>query len=65
MAADGDGIRYGMVGRNGVGKSTLLKGIAYGEIPMNTGLQVLVIEQEVPVCLRAACGLCIDESAVY
>merc|ERR1740130_274925 len=39
--------RYGMVGRNGVGKSTLLKGIAYGEIPMNTGLQVLVIEQEV------------------
>lgn len=41
------GRRYGIIGRNGVGKSSLLKAIARGDVPTPDGLQILYVEQEV------------------
>ncbi|KDD75994.1 hypothetical protein H632_c403p0 [Helicosporidium sp. ATCC 50920] len=39
--------RYGLVGPNGKGKSTLLRLIARRQIPVPSGLDVLLVEQEV------------------
>eukprot|EP01063_Lacrimia_lanifica_P008337 TRINITY_DN153_c0_g2_i1.p1 TRINITY_DN153_c0_g2~~TRINITY_DN153_c0_g2_i1.p1 ORF type:complete len:731 (+),score=350.66 TRINITY_DN153_c0_g2_i1:42-2234(+) len=42
------GHRYGLIGRNGVGKTTLLRHISEGELPgISPFLQILHIEQEV------------------
>lgn len=41
------GRRYGLVGRNGIGKSTLLRAIAYGELRVPSHLKILHVEQEV------------------
>eukprot|EP00741_Cyanophora_paradoxa_P012862 tig00020629_g12419.t1 len=41
------GRRYGIVGRNGVGKSTLMRAVANREVAVPKHLQVLYIEQEV------------------
>ncbi|WJX70358.1 ABC transporter F member 4 [Trifolium repens] len=41
------GNRYGLVGPNGMGKSTLLKHIAWREIPVPQNIDVLLVEQEV------------------
>ncbi|XP_064385354.1 ATP-binding cassette sub-family F member 3-like isoform X3 [Halichondria panicea] len=41
------GRRYGLVGRNGVGKSTLLRSMACRELRLPAGVSVLHVEQEV------------------
>ncbi len=41
------GRRYGVVGRNGVGKSTLLRNMALREIPIPTNVSLLYVEQEI------------------
>lgn len=46
------GRRYGLIGRNGVGKSTLLRHIAMREVPIPSHITILFVEQE--VCCRIA-----------
>lgn len=41
------GRRYGMVGKNGVGKSTLLRAIAHQELSLPSHIKVLHVEQEI------------------
>ncbi|GFZ42543.1 Probable ATP-binding cassette sub-family F member 3 homolog [Saitozyma sp. JCM 24511] len=41
------GRRYGLIGRNGVGKSTLLRHLALREVPIPTHISILYVEQEV------------------
>merc|ERR1719471_1592614 len=41
------GRRYGMVGRNGLGKSTLLKMVSSGQLIIQSHISVLHVEQEV------------------
>ncbi|KAK7841756.1 abc transporter f family member 4 [Quercus suber] len=41
------GKRYGFVGPNGMGKSTLLKLLAWGKIPVPKNIDLLLVEQEV------------------
>ncbi|PWN39885.1 P-loop containing nucleoside triphosphate hydrolase protein [Ceraceosorus guamensis] len=41
------GRRYGLIGRNGTGKSTLLRNMALREIPIPTHVSILYVEQEV------------------
>ena len=40
------GRRYGMVGRNGLGKSTLLKMVSSGQLIIQSHISVLHVEQE-------------------
>lgn len=46
------GHRYGLVGNNGVGKSTLLRALSRRELPIPTHISILHVEQEVrlPMC---------------
>ncbi|KXN89811.1 hypothetical protein AN958_04815 [Leucoagaricus sp. SymC.cos] len=41
------GRRYGLIGRNGVGKSTLLRHIATRELPIPLHITILFVEQEI------------------
>mmetsp|Transcript_6433 Transcript_6433/g.19484 ORF Transcript_6433/g.19484 Transcript_6433/m.19484 type:complete len:730 (+) Transcript_6433:33-2222(+) len=41
------GRKYGVVGRNGVGKSTLMKALARRELPISDSLDLLYVEQEI------------------
>ena len=41
------GRRYGLVGKNGVGKSTLLRALARRELPIPVHISILHVEQEV------------------
>lgn len=41
------GRRYGLIGRNGVGKSTLLRAMAFREVPIPSHISILMVEQEV------------------
>jgi len=41
------GVKYGLVGRNGVGKTTLLRHLAEGLIPLPKFLNVVHVEQEI------------------
>ncbi|TPX31762.1 hypothetical protein SeMB42_g07706 [Synchytrium endobioticum] len=41
------GRRYGLVGKNGVGKSTLLRAIAHGELQTPPHIRILHVEQEI------------------
>ncbi|KIR75361.1 ATP-binding cassette subfamily F member 3 [Cryptococcus deuterogattii R265] len=41
------GRRYGLIGRNGIGKSTLLRHLALREVPIPTHISVLYVEQEI------------------
>lgn len=43
------GKRYGLVGKNGVGKSTLLRAISSKELVLPSYIKVLHVEQEVKV----------------
>lgn len=39
--------RYGLVGQNGIGKSTLLRALSRREVPIPTHISILHVEQEV------------------
>ncbi|KAI0825394.1 P-loop containing nucleoside triphosphate hydrolase protein [Trametes gibbosa] len=41
------GRRYGIIGRNGVGKSTLLRHIALRDVPIPAHITILFVEQEI------------------
>lgn len=41
------GRRYGLIGRNGIGKSTLLRHIAAREVPIPPHITILFVEQEI------------------
>lgn len=41
------GHKYGLIGRNGIGKSTLLQHIAYRKLPISEKMDVFYVEQEV------------------
>ena len=41
------GRRYGLVGQNGIGKSTLLRALARRELAIPTHISILHVEQEV------------------
>ncbi|KAF9454927.1 P-loop containing nucleoside triphosphate hydrolase protein [Macrolepiota fuliginosa MF-IS2] len=41
------GRRYGLIGRNGVGKSTLLRHISMREVPIPAHITILFVEQEI------------------
>ena len=41
------GRRYGIIGRNGVGKSTLLRHIAMRDVPIPPHITILFVEQEI------------------
>ncbi|KAJ3025173.1 UNVERIFIED_CONTAM: hypothetical protein HDU68_007403 [Siphonaria sp. JEL0065] len=41
------GRRYGLVGKNGIGKSTLLRAIAHGELQLPSHIRILHVEQEI------------------
>lgn len=48
------GHRYGLVGNNGIGKSTLLRALSRREVPIPTHISILHVEQEVlpPAMIR-------------
>jgi ATP-binding cassette, subfamily F, member 3 len=48
------GRRYGLVGRNGIGKSTLLRTISRRDIAVPTHISILHVEQEVTIILLIA-----------
>lgn len=51
------GRRYGLIGRNGVGKSTLLRNIALRELAVPSHITILFVEQEVMIfCKRGVDG---------
>lgn len=48
------GRRYGLVGRNGLGKSTLLRMISCGQLRIPSHISILHVEQEVSAnCIKA------------
>lgn len=49
--------KYGLVGPNGSGKSTLLKALAGGHIPIPKSMDMLYVEQDVPLDGRTAVQL--------
>lgn len=49
------GRRYGLVGNNGIGKSTLLRALSRREVPIPTHISILHVEQE--VCADIDCLL--------
>ena len=51
------GHRYGLVGHNGVGKSTLLRALSRREVPIPTHISILHVEQEVRPGLHRAQGI--------
>ena len=46
------GRRYGLVGQNGIGKSTLLRALSRRELAIPTHISILHVEQEVPILMR-------------
>eukprot|EP00735_Rhodelphis_limneticus_P001695 TRINITY_DN12355_c0_g1::TRINITY_DN12355_c0_g1_i1::g.4977::m.4977 TRINITY_DN12355_c0_g1::TRINITY_DN12355_c0_g1_i1::g.4977 ORF type:complete len:772 (+),score=197.02,sp/Q8H0V6/AB3F_ARATH/43.37/0.0,ABC_tran/PF00005.22/2.1e-19,ABC_tran/PF00005.22/1.8e-24,ABC_tran_2/PF12848.2/8.3e+02,ABC_tran_2/PF12848.2/3.9e-21,AAA_21/PF13304.1/2.7e-07,AAA_21/PF13304.1/0.00081,AAA_21/PF13304.1/5.8e-06,SMC_N/PF02463.14/0.053,SMC_N/PF02463.14/8.8e+02,SMC_N/PF02463.14/1.3,SMC_N/PF02463.14/0.095,AAA_29/PF13555.1/0.014,A len=57
------GRKYGLIGRNGVGKSTLMRAIACREVKIPEGIDMLLVEQEVEASELSAleCVLQCDE----
>lgn len=45
--------RYGLIGRNGVGKSTLLRAIHSRELPIPENVNIVFVEQECAVRERS------------
>lgn len=45
------GRRYGLVGQNGIGKSTLLRALSRREVAIPTHISILHVEQEVKSCV--------------
>ena len=54
------GFKYGLVGRNGVGKTTLLRAISAGELVLPEFLNVVHVEQEIPGDDRTALQTVLD-----
>ena len=49
------GKKYGLVGRNGIGKTCLMNALARGEFPkMPQNLQILLVEQEIRNTAKSA-----------
>lgn len=55
------GRRYGLVGQNGIGKSTLLRALSRREVAIPTHVSILHVEQEVSLSLRLVCS-CLRQS---
>ena len=54
------GRRYGLVGQNGIGKSTLLRALSRRELAIPTHISILHVEQEViPRFLWTSCTQCV------
>lgn len=51
------GVRYGLIGKNGVGKSTLLKHLAARDLPVPSGMKIVYVAQEVRGC-TCSCWAC-------
>jgi ATP-binding cassette, subfamily F, member 3 len=47
------GRRYGLVGQNGIGKSTLLRALSRREVAIPTHISILHVEQEVCICANS------------
>jgi ATP-binding cassette subfamily F protein 3 len=56
------GRRYGLVGQNGIGKSTLLRALARRELAIPTHISILHVEQEVRFQELWSHSLCTDRS---
>lgn len=54
------GHRYGIVGQNGIGKSTLLKALSRRELPVPKHITILYVEQEVTGDERSALQTVLD-----
>jgi len=54
------GRRYGLVGQNGIGKSTLLRALARREVAIPTHISILHVEQEVSQLKTLSCVLLAD-----
>lgn len=50
------GHRYGLVGNNGIGKSTLLRALSRREVPIPTHISILHVEQEVCILHHGVLG---------
>lgn len=55
------GRRYGLVGQNGIGKSTLLRALSRREVAVPTHISILHVEQEVNSCVNESRLLNADE----
>ena len=53
------GRRYGLIGRNGVGKSTLLRHIALRDVPIPPHITILFVEQEEKTACLEDCDQCV------
>jgi ATP-binding cassette subfamily F protein 3 len=58
------GRRYGLVGRNGTGKTTLMRAISGREIAVPRSVRVLHVEQEVTFAIAIAIG-CIGDLTLF
>jgi ATP-binding cassette subfamily F protein 3 len=56
------GRRYGLVGQNGIGKSTLLRALARREVNIPTHISILHVEQEVSVSSCFLSELCTEST---
>lgn len=52
------GRRYGLVGQNGIGKSTLLRALSRRELAIPTHISILHVEQEVHLLSNPSCIFC-------
>lgn len=52
------GHRYGLVGNNGIGKSTLLRALSRREVPIPTHISILHVEQEVRIVHHQWLAIC-------
>lgn len=58
------GRRYGLVGQNGIGKSTLLRALSRREVAVPTHISILHVEQEVNLTSNGFCVTFFVESAL-
>lgn len=56
------GARYGLVGRNGCGKSTFLKCLAAREVPIPPHFDIYLLSHEAPPCDKTALDYVVDSA---